>query len=265
MVSMTMTSPRPATLSLALNCPGCRKPLRWGTAACGACGRALGGDGPWLDLCDTKDNTNDHTEAAYKIYSKYYAPVALLAYLIVWRGNFPRHVAFFRGILKHSRRIVDLATGDGSLTKLALFLSRKLRAEELVAIDISGNMLQKARKNLPAGAAQLVRGDVMALPFPDASLPAISLFGGLNSFPDGGGALKEAARTLAKDGIIRGSVLLMPSTPWRRRLVGDWIRKGYQTEEVTTDKFSTWVRDAGLACALLERHGDVLLFELRHP
>ena len=251
MVSMTMT------------CPACAVALAFEAASCGACGRSTKGEGPWLDLCDTKDNTNDHTEAAYKIYSKYYAPVALLAYLAVWRGNFPRHVAFFREILRHSRRIVDLATGDGSLTKLALFFSKKNRAEDVIAIDISGNMLEKARRNLPN--ARLVRGDVMALPFATASLPAITLFGGLNSFPNGEGALKEAARVLARDGIIRGSVLLMPSTPWRQRLVRDWIQKGYQTEEVTPEKFSAWVSAADLAPSVIERRGDVLLFELRHP
>ena len=282
-----------------LACPTCRSSLTFASLqnleACTSCGQiflkaADSGNGQndskgpkwtkWIDLCATEDRINISTEAAYKIYSKYYAPFALLAYLLIWRGRFLRHVGFFREMLHKSQTIVDLATGDGSLTSFALFGSRKTRIKKLIAVDISGGMLERAYKKLPRNTTLLLRGDVCQLPFLDRSVLALSCFGGLNSFPSGGKALKEMARCLSPDGILRGSVLLMPQSPWRQRLVLDWIRKGYQTEEVTEDKFRHWVKESGLEFsqiaqtaqltqvgqrAQIERHGDVLLFELRHP
>lgn len=250
-----------------LVCPNCRKDLGsdQNYNPCSHCGQIFQTSLYWLDLCVSKDNVNDYTEAAYKIYSKYYAPVALLVYLIIWRGNIFKHIQFFRDLIQKSKNLVDLATGDGSLTSLALFKSMRLRANKILAIDISGNMLLKAKKKLPHKSCVFVRGDVMQLPLADRSVDALSCFGGLNSFPSGVQALGEAARVLKPDGVLRGSVLLMPEASWRRKLVMDWIQKGYQTEEVDLEKFNRWVKDSGLEFSLLKRHGDVLLFELRHP
>lgn len=247
-----------------LICPSCKSDIALEALNCSSCGRVQVSQGH-LDLCMTKNNVNEHTEAAYKIYSKYYAPLALLAYLIVWRGNFLRHVAFFRELaLRGTRRIVDLATGDGSLTALALFKGpRKKRAEKVVAIDISSYMLSKARRKLPAQDTVLVRGDVMQLPLRSKSVDVLSCFGGFNSFPSGQEAMKEMARVLAPQGVLRGSLLLMPETPWRQRLVQDWITKGYQTDCIDPGKFQSWVAASGLVLSHTERHGDVLLFELR--
>lgn len=248
-----------------LCCPVCKTALKGSFDSCAACGQKFSVDQKdWIDLCVTKNNINDHTEAAYKVYSKYYAPVALLVYLLVWRGNFVRHVKFFRELLTKSLKVVDLATGDGSLTRLALFGSRKKRAANLLGIDISGNMLRKAKKKLPAAQSTLLRADVMQLPFADGSVSGLSCFGGLNSFPNGGHALRECARVLARDGVMRGSVLLTPTSSWRRNLVLGWIEKGYQTDTLDLQKFEAWVNDAKLQIALSERHGDAYLFELRH-
>ncbi len=56
----------------------------------------------------------------------------------------------------------------------------------------------------------------------------------------------------------------MPQAGWRKKLVYEWIEKGYQTEVVDERKFNQWVVNAGLHITQLERNGDVLLFELRH-
>src|SRR5690348_1997249 len=129
------------TIPFHIVCPLCRKDLKAGFDRCKNCGQVFQSGGSWIDLCASKDNVNDHTEAAYRIYSKYYAPVALLVYLIVWRGNILKHIRFFRELVERSQFVVDLATGDGSLTSLALFKSSKARAKKVLAIDISGNML----------------------------------------------------------------------------------------------------------------------------
>lgn len=207
---------------------------------------------------------NNQTIAAYKWYAKFYAPIALAAYWLVWRGNLSRHIKFFRHILDYGDEVVDIATGDGTLTKAALFSRFGKQVKSLTVLDISLAMLDKAQKKLPAKKTVFMQGNVLQLPFSDNSLPIMTCFGGLNSFPSAKVALMELARVLSKDsGVLRGSLLLMPSSPWRQKLVRKWIQEGYQTEEVTKEMFFYWIKNSSLRLTQLEQYGDVLLFELR--
>ena len=253
---------------LRLACPVCNETIfddeLKNLKSCKICGQEFQNNASWIDLCVSKNPVNISTESAYKIYSKFYAPFAFLAYWIVWRGNILKHIHFFRNIIKKNPFIVDLATGDGSLTSFALFQSKKLQASKIYAIDISEDMLMKAKHKLINKPVTFIRGDACQLPFRNHSIPALSCFGGLNSFPSGEHALQEMARCLRSDGVLRGSILLLPSSPWRKKLVLKWIKKGYQTEEVDSNKFLTWVKNSGLKIFQYERYGDVLLFELRH-
>jgi SAM-dependent methyltransferase len=254
----------PATIDpFPVVCAACRAPLRADLTACTKCPQTYPRhDAKLLDLCVTEDRINIATEAAYKMYSRFYAPIALLVYWIIWRGNFSRHVAFFREIVDHHPDVVDVATGEGTLTRMALLRKRKKRARKVLGLDISGDMLRKATKKLSPADAVLMRADVQQLPFADASVRAMTCFGGLNSFPSGAVALKEMARALSGDGRLRGSVLLLPGSAWRANLVRKWIRQGLQTEEVTAETLDGWVAGAGLRFSHRERHGDVVLFEL---
>lgn len=256
----------PATIDpFPVVCAACRAPLRADLGACTKCPQTYPRhEAKLLDLCVTEDRINVATEAAYKMYSRFYAPIALLVYWIVWRGNFSRHVAFFREVVQHHPDVVDVATGEGTLTRMALLKNRRLRARKVLGLDISGDMLRKATKKLPGPDAILMRADVQQLPFADRSVRAMTCFGGLNSFPSGAVALKEMARVLAGDGRLRGSVLLLPGSTWRANLVRKWIREGYQTEVVTQETLEAWVAGAGLRFSHRERHGDVILFELAH-
>jgi SAM-dependent methyltransferase len=263
-VSTALVPSRGAPFPLV--CAACRAPLSDDLTACTQCAqRYPRHDATLLDLCVTEDRINVATEAAYKMYSRFYAPIALLVYWIVWRGNFSRHVAFFREVVDHDAHVVDVATGEGTLTRMALLKKKHKRAAKVLGLDISGDMLRKATRKLPAKDALLMRADVQQLPFPDRSVRAMTCFGGLNSFPSGAVALKEMARVLAADGRLRGSVLLLPASAWRANLVRKWIREGYQTEVVTQETLEAWVAAAGLTFSQRERHGDVILFELAHP
>lgn len=210
----------------------------------------------------SSDSVNTKTQNAYRFYARFYPIISLLAYWIVWRGNIFRHIQFFREMKSLTQNLLDLATGDGSLTKAALFQKRSPDFK-ITCLDISEEMLTKAKTKLPASNTQFLLADVMKLPFDNQSWKHISCFGGFNSFPNGGLAMKEIARILTSDGIIRGSVLLMPRAEWRQRLVQKWIHEGYQTEVVTFDKFQEWCRVAKLQISHKEFHGDVCLFELK--
>lgn len=250
--------------SISFACPNCQQPFPpHSCRACSHCKQTFNHQDAWLDLCITQDPINVKTEAAYKVYSRFYVPVAFLAYCLVWRGRILKHIAFFRDLLRHHSSILDIATGDGSLTRAALLGSKKLRASQLCVIDLSSEMLLKANRTLRGVPVTLVRGDVCQLPLPSDSVIAMSCFGGFNSFPSGQVALKEIKRCLAKNGVLRGSVLLLPKTPWRKKLVQKWIDKGYQTEEVTKETFLSWVKHSDLQLTVMEQYGDVLLFELR--
>lgn len=218
-------------------------------------------EAPWIALTKIEDPVNLHTEKAYQTYSKYYAVASLLAYWIVWRGRLRRHIAFFRGLLQKSTDIVDVATGEGSLTDLALFRGAK-KARSVLAIDISRKMLQRAAVRFRKKPVQLILADVQRLPFASQSLSAVSCFGGLNSFPSLPTALAELRRVLKPDGVLRGSFLLFPQSPWRQRLVRDWIAKGYQTVSLPESEFRAQVEASGFRFKHTERINDVFLFEL---
>lgn len=251
-----------------ISCPKCHNFLEYSFdinyILCPNCKLRYKKNNSYLDLCLTHNSINIVTETAYKIYSKFYAPFALLVYIIIWHGNIFKHIKFFRGILKHEENILDIATGDGSLTSAALFGSKKFFAKKLLALDISKDMLDKAKIKLSKKPVTFIRGDVNQLPFSNSSIQAISCFGGFNSFPSGALAMKELSRCLSKNGIIRGSILLTPETSWKKNLIRSWIKKGYQTEEINKDKFFSWVENADLYVNTLEQVGYVLLFELKH-
>lgn len=210
----------------------------------------------------TSHSVNQKTINAYKFYSKHYAFIALLTYWIIWRGNLRRHIAFFREILHYGSRVLDIATGDGTLTKTALFSRKAEPLERLVSVDLSDDMLAKAKKKLTT-RTEFVKADVEALPFADSSQPVISCFGGLNSFACGQRAMKEMGRVLSDNGVIRGSFLLMPKAQWKQKLVRRWIEQGYQTCELSVSLFEHWCTGAGLDITHFEQHGDVVLFELQ--
>ena len=253
-----MTSAALSAFSLA--CPGCKQPYSFPLGAHCRCAVSLKSQNGIQEIISASTE-QEHTEKAYRFYALFYAPISLLAYLLVWRGNLKQHIRFFRDILKTSQNIVDIATGDGSLTKLAMFVG-KARPAKLLCIDISEAMLGRAKRKLPRGVTALVRGDVENLPIASESCAAVTCFGGVNSFPSMVVALQEIHRIMTPDGVMRGSALLLPATAWRRRLIQHWIHEGYQTTTITNDTFSQAVQAAGFECRVSTQYGDVLLFEL---
>ena len=158
--------------------------------------------------------------------------------------------------------MLDIATGDGTLTHIALLSRRDEQADRIVSVDISDDMLEKAKKKLNK-KTEFLKADVENLPFQTNSQTLITCFGGLNSFASGQRALIELGRIVSDSGFIRGSFLLMPKASWRQKLVRRWIEQGYQTCELSLGLFEHWCAGAGLDITHLEQHGDVVLFELQ--
>jgi ubiquinone/menaquinone biosynthesis C-methylase UbiE len=250
-------------MNLLLCCPFCKSSLV--KLKCDTCDRQFDENKNIIKLITNYSvNNNLKTTEAYKFYSRFYSYIALLTYWIIWRGNLLKHIAFFRELLSHDSKniILDIATGEGSLTHIALLKKRNYSKTHIIAVDISEAMLLKAQLKLK-DSASFVQADVEHLPFLDQSFDTIACFGGLNSFAQGAQALRELKRVLKTGGRIRGSFLLMPELSWKQKLVKRWIAQGYQTAELSLAIFDTWVNDAGLKKSIIQRYGDVILFELR--
>ncbi len=92
-------------------------------------------------------------------------------------------------------RILDLATGSGDV----LLALRKYRAytETVIGADFCLPMLQQAQAKM---ATNLLVGDGLHLPFPDASFDAVTIAWGLRNFADRPAGLREMRRVLRPGG-----------------------------------------------------------------
>ncbi len=217
----------------------------------------------WLSYAGGSTSMSATSSHAYKLYSYCYPPLALAAYIMIWRGRLLKHIQFFRETIEKYPNVIDLATGDGTLTKKALFPMWKRKVERLLVLDISESMLSKAIGKLPKSQTLFVHGDVMHLPFHSDSVECLTCFGGFNSFASGKEAMSEMARVLSPKGVLRGSVLFTPKRPWKRRVIDRFIRWGLQTEHVDRNSFQSWIEQSGLRITESKQFGDVFLFEVR--
>jgi ubiquinone/menaquinone biosynthesis methyltransferase len=94
--------------------------------------------------------------------------------------------------LQPDDRVLDLACGTGDL----LFAAAD-RARTAVGLDITHRMLQLARSKRPAA---VVTGDMLTLPFPDASFTVVTTGYGLRNVPDLRAAVAEIRRVLVPGG-----------------------------------------------------------------
>jgi SAM-dependent methyltransferase len=93
------------------------------------------------------------------------------------------------------RRVLDLACGNGRWL-------RRFSPADYVGLDLSGPMLDQARREFPGRS--FVRGDMTDLPFPDESFDGVvSLFGPMGHLPPAGQCrmIREARRVLRPDGV----------------------------------------------------------------
>lgn len=114
--------------------------------------------------------------------------------------------------VKPGEHVLDVATGTGDV---AIEFSRRTKAGRIVGLDPSAGMLDVARAKAvrTAGAAriQLIEGDALALPFPDASFDVVTIAFGLRNLPDYARGVNEMARVLRPGGRLLVLEFLPPS------------------------------------------------------
>ena len=97
-------------------------------------------------------------------------------------------------------RVLDVACGPGIVTS-----ALAERAHEVVALDLTPQMLEKARERCSkAGRTNVVfrEGSATALPFPDASFDAVVTRLSFHHFLEPFAALKEMLRVLRPEGTL---------------------------------------------------------------
>ena len=143
------------------------------------------------------------------------------------------------GIRKARKRLISMTRGRvlelGVGTGLNLPLYRGV--EEVVGVDISEKMLEKAKRKKVKVRAKLIRADAGKLPFPDESFdPAVSTFF-LCVVPDKEQVIEEIRRVLKPGGVLLAMECSPPDNPvFRAFLSGiSAITRGLTGTDFRTD------------------------------
>jgi len=114
-----------------------------------------------------------------------------------WKMKLVRMLA-----LRGDEHVLDIACGTGDIT---FALGRSLPRGKAVGLDITQGMLNIAEAKRSTGGidnVSFVRGDIMKLPFPDATFDCVTGGYALRNVPDLEAALQEIGRALKPGGKI---------------------------------------------------------------
>jgi demethylmenaquinone methyltransferase/2-methoxy-6-polyprenyl-1,4-benzoquinol methylase len=117
--------------------------------------------------------------------------------------------------LEPGARVMDLACGTGDLCR-----TLEAAGHQPIGVDFSAGMLGAARTDAP-----LVRADAGRLPFPDASIDAVTCGFALRNFVDLAAVLAEAARVLRPQGGIALLDVGEPTSAPARAVHHLWFRR----------------------------------------
>lgn len=131
---------------------------------------------------------------------------------------FLRHVA-----LRPGQRVLDVACGTGIVTRLAALILAD--GGSIVGVDLSGDMLDVARRNVPVAAARVEwhQVDAASLPFPDAEFDVVLCQQGLQFLPDKPAALAEMHRVLKPEGLLGICVWCSIEDSPLHAAIAEWI------------------------------------------
>jgi demethylmenaquinone methyltransferase / 2-methoxy-6-polyprenyl-1,4-benzoquinol methylase len=100
-------------------------------------------------------------------------------------------------------RVLDACCGTGDLA-----IGERARGADPIGLDFSPRMLERARRKEPA--IDWVQGDVLALPFDDASFDAVTVGFGVRNVDNLEAGLRELRRVLRASGRVGILEITMP-------------------------------------------------------
>ncbi len=112
-----------------------------------------------------------------------------------------------RAVVRPGNRVLDACCGTGDLAVAA----KAGGAREVVGLDFSPRMLERARRK--DGAIEWVEGDVLELPFEDASFDAATVGFGVRNVADLERGLAELRRVLRPGGRLGVLEITKPRGP----------------------------------------------------
>jgi ubiquinone/menaquinone biosynthesis C-methylase UbiE len=130
-------------------------------------------------------------------------------------------IPFFKQYLPEGSKIADIGCGDG-------YGSYKLYKEgfEAVGIDISNEMIERAKEREVPNELTFTQGDIKALPFEEETFDAIMAINSLEWTKLPSQSLQELTRILKPNGILCIGILgptAMPRVNSYRRLYGEEV------------------------------------------
>ena len=160
-------------------------------------------------------------------------------------------------------RALDLATGTGDIA-----FGLAARHARVVGLDITQRMIDLAHGKTAAGAGShpaFLVGDMMALPFPDASFDLVTTGYGLRNVPNLTGAIAEIARVIRPGGRVLSLDFDRPANPLVRAVyllyltvVGSTLGWVLHRDPDTYRYISASIRNypgAAAVARMLEAHG----------
>jgi demethylmenaquinone methyltransferase/2-methoxy-6-polyprenyl-1,4-benzoquinol methylase len=111
-------------------------------------------------------------------------------------------------VVRPGARVLDACCGTGDLA-----LAARRTGGEVVGFDFSERMLERARRK--SAAVEWVRGDLLALPFSDATFDAATVGFGVRNVADLEAGLRELARVLRSGGRLGCLEITRPRGPLR--------------------------------------------------
>jgi demethylmenaquinone methyltransferase/2-methoxy-6-polyprenyl-1,4-benzoquinol methylase len=113
-----------------------------------------------------------------------------------------------KAVVRTGDRVLDAACGTGDLAIIAA-----KGGATVTGLDFSERMLERARHKAPE--LEWVRGDLLALPFADASFDAATVGFGVRNVADLAGAIAELRRVLRPGGRLAVLEITRPRGPLR--------------------------------------------------
>ena len=155
-----------------------------------------------------------------RAYTAFARPYDLAVRLLpIWKTLIRRALPHIVG-----PRVLEVSFGTGYL------VSQYAGTFEAHGLDYNGKMVRVARENLVrvGTKAELIQGNVEAMPYPDASLDTLVNTMAFSGYPNGVRALAEMRRVLRDDGkLILIDFTFPPDENWMgTRFAALWERSG---------------------------------------